>query len=73
MKAVTAESLKDPEVAARFGPSLIALADKKFPEPFFTNQLTVDRLGYAPIGLDEALRLSVAWLREHDFVPAETA
>ena len=41
--------LDDPDVAARFGPSLVALARKQFPSPFFVNDQTVERLGYEPL------------------------
>jgi dihydroflavonol-4-reductase len=56
--------LDDPEVAARYGPSLVALARKQFPEPFFVNDLTVERLGYQPLSLREGLERTIAWLRE---------
>ena len=48
---VAVAELDDPEVAARFGPSLVALARKRFPSPFFVNDQTVERLGYEPISL----------------------
>ena len=42
---VAVAELDDPDVAARFGPSLVALARKHFPSPFFVNDQTVERLG----------------------------
>jgi dihydroflavonol-4-reductase len=53
------------ELRTQVGPSMVALAHQKFPEPYFDNTLTRKRLGYAPKGLDEALRETVAWLRRH--------
>lgn len=55
----------DAELRAQVGPSMVALAHQKFPEPYFENSLTRERLGYAPKGLDEALRETVVWLRRH--------
>ncbi|HEX4530675.1 MAG TPA: NAD-dependent epimerase/dehydratase family protein [Acidimicrobiia bacterium] len=62
---VAVEELDDPEVAARFGPSLVALARKRFPTPFFVNDQTVERLGYAPRTLHEGLERTIPWMREH--------
>jgi dihydroflavonol-4-reductase len=62
---VAVAELDDPEVAARFGPSLVALARKRFPSPFFVNDQTVERLGYEPLTLHEGLERTVPWLREH--------
>jgi dihydroflavonol-4-reductase len=62
---VAMEELDDPEVAARFGPSLVALARKHFPTPFFVNDQTVERLGYAPRTLHEGLERTIPWMRDH--------
>ena len=62
---VAVEELDDPEVAARFGPSLVALARKHFPTPFYVNDQTVERLGYAPRTLHEGLERTIPWMRDH--------
>jgi dihydroflavonol-4-reductase len=62
---VAVQELDDPEVAARFGPSLVALARKHFPTPFFVNDQTVERLGYAPRTLHQGLERTIPWMREH--------
>jgi dihydroflavonol-4-reductase len=54
----------DPDLKARIGPSLDALARQTFPEPFFDNAHTRQLLGYNPTPLPEALRVTVDWLRE---------
>lgn len=51
------------ELRAQVGPSMVALARQRFPEPYFENSLTRERLGYRPKGLDEALGETIAWLR----------
>jgi nucleoside-diphosphate-sugar epimerase len=62
---ISVADLEDPEVAARYGPSLVALAHKQFPTPFFVNDQTVERLGYDPLPLRDALALTIPWMREH--------
>src|SRR5438093_632057 len=62
---VAVAELDDPDVAARFGPSLVALARKRFPSPFFVNDQTVERLGYQPLSLRDALARTIPWMREH--------
>jgi dihydroflavonol-4-reductase len=62
---VAVAELDDPAVAARFGPSLVALARKHFPTPFFVNDQTVERLGYAPLTLHEGLGRTIPWMRDH--------
>jgi dihydroflavonol-4-reductase len=64
MREVTLAELDDPEVAARYGPTLVDLARKQFPEPFFDNHRTVERLGYAPLSLREGLERTIPWLRD---------
>jgi dihydroflavonol-4-reductase len=63
MREVSVAELDDPEVAARYGPTLVDLARKQFPEPFFDNHRTVERLGYAPLSLREGLERTIPWLR----------
>jgi len=53
------------DLRAQVGPSMVALARQKFPEPYFDNALTRERLGYAPKRLDAALAETIAWLRRH--------
>jgi dihydroflavonol-4-reductase len=62
---VAVSALDDPDVAARFGPSLVALARKQFPNPFFVNDQTVERLGYEPHTLHEGLARTIPWMRDH--------
>ena len=68
VREVTREELDTPDAVARFGPTLIGLAKQPFPVPFFDNSLTVKRLGYDPIGLDDGLARTIPWLREHDLL-----
>jgi nucleoside-diphosphate-sugar epimerase len=62
---VAVAELDDPDVAARFGPSLVALARKRFPSPFFVNDQTVERLAYEPLTLRQGLERTIPWMREH--------
>jgi dihydroflavonol-4-reductase len=63
--SVAPQELDHPAVAGRFGPSIVALAKKRFPDPLFRNDLTVRRLDYTPMALVDALRITVPWLRRH--------
>lgn len=53
----------DAELRAQVGPSMVALAHQKFPEPYFENSLTRQRLGFEPRRLDGALAETVEWIR----------
>jgi dihydroflavonol-4-reductase len=65
VREITVEDLDaDPDLRARVGPSLDALARQHFPEPFFDNTHTRQLLGYEPKTLDEGLTETVRWLRE---------
>jgi nucleoside-diphosphate-sugar epimerase len=70
VQEVTTDQLDDPDVQARFGPSLIALAKRKYPTPWFRNEQTVERLGYEPLSLEEGLRRTIPWLREKKLLSA---
>jgi nucleoside-diphosphate-sugar epimerase len=61
---VPVADLDDPDVAARYGPSLVALARKQFPDPFFVNDQTVERLGYEPTSLPDGLAETIPWMRD---------
>jgi dihydroflavonol-4-reductase len=58
----------DPELARIFGPTLVAIASKADSERAVRRDLTetktYKRLGYDPIGLDEGLVATTAWLRQ---------
>ena len=58
----------DPELAAVFGPTLVAIAEKRDRETDVRRPLqetkTWKRLGYDPISLDEGLRRTTGWLKE---------
>jgi dihydroflavonol-4-reductase len=62
---VPTDDLDREEVAARLGPSIVALGRKRFPEPFFRNELTVERLAYRPMPLQDGLAITIPWLRLH--------
>lgn len=57
----------DPELAATFGPTLMAIASKADTERAerrgTTETKTYRRLGYQPTSLDDGLRATVEWLR----------
>jgi nucleoside-diphosphate-sugar epimerase len=61
--AETPVNRDDPEMVGRFGDTLINLASRKYPVPWFDNKRTRDQFGYAPISLPEALQETVTWLR----------
>lgn len=73
VESIGPDELADPEVAGRFGPSLVALALRDFPEPYFQYVHTLDRLGYAPLSLREGLEITVAWLTEQGFLTVSPA
>lgn len=53
----------DPAALDRYGPSLVALAQRTFPVPWFDNRHTCEQLGYAPRSLRDAMATTVDWLR----------
>lgn len=53
----------DPDTLARYGATLIDLAQRAFPVPWFDNTLTRDALGYDRRPLPDAMGHTVAWLR----------
>ena len=54
----------DPEAQARYGETLVALAQRRFPVPWFDNSYTRELLGYAPVPLTAAMTQTVGWLRD---------
>jgi dihydroflavonol-4-reductase len=55
----------DPEAVARYGETVVALAQRKFPVPWFDNSRTKAELGYRPRPVAEAMAITCAWLREN--------
>jgi nucleoside-diphosphate-sugar epimerase len=63
VRDITAAELdKHPEIEREVGPSLAALTRREFPTPYYQNDLTVSRLGYAPLRLAQALPATLEWL-----------
>ena len=54
----------DPQALERYGPSLVALAAREFPVPWFDNERTRETLDYDPVPLRYALRRTIDWLRD---------
>ena len=59
----------DPGALERYGPSLVSLAQRRFPVPWFDNTATRDELSYAPRSLRDAMAVTVDWLRAEGQVP----
>ena len=55
----------DPEAEARYGATLVELAQRRFPVPWFDNSVTRAELGYAPRSLRQGMEQTIPWLREN--------
>jgi len=53
----------DPAAVERYGSTLVALAQHRFPVPWFDNSYTREQLGYQPVDLRTAMEETVGWLR----------
>jgi nucleoside-diphosphate-sugar epimerase len=53
----------DPEAVRRYGSTLVDLAQREFPVPWFDNTATRRTLDYAPRPLVDAMAVTVEWLR----------
>jgi dihydroflavonol-4-reductase len=56
----------DPEALGRYGATLVDLAQRVFPKPWYDNAVTRESLSYAPRSLHEAMMTTVEWLRAND-------
>jgi dihydroflavonol-4-reductase len=54
----------DTDAASRYGETLVGLAQRRFPVPWFDNSYTRELLGYDPVPLTEAMTETVSWLRD---------
>jgi dihydroflavonol-4-reductase len=59
----------DPDARRRYGDTLVELASRRWPVPWFDNTVTRETLGYAPVPLREAMVETVAWLRGLGQIP----
>jgi dihydroflavonol-4-reductase len=55
----------DAEAVKLYGVTLVALAQRRFPVPWFDNSRTRAELGYSPRPLREAMEVTVDWLRQN--------
>lgn len=60
----------DPEAVRQYGVTLVALAQRRFPVPWFDNSATRAELGYAPRPLRDAMAITVDWLRREGQIRA---
>jgi dihydroflavonol-4-reductase len=54
----------DAAAAERYGDTLVTLATRSYPVPWFENAHTREQLGYDPVPLRAGLEETVAWLRD---------
>jgi len=59
----------DPEARARYGDTLVELATRRWPVPWFDNTVTREALGYAPVPIRQAMEETVTWLRDLGQIP----
>jgi hypothetical protein len=64
---VSQEELDDPEVVARFGPTIVQRARLRFADPFFDDTATRAELGVEPLPIDDAIRQTLEWIQAHGF------
>jgi dihydroflavonol-4-reductase len=55
----------DPAAEARYGATLVELAQRRFPVPWFDNSATRAELGYSPRSLRDGMEQTIPWLREY--------
>ncbi len=65
---VPRDKLSDPEVVAKYGPTVTTLAKRTYPTPFFDSSFTENRLGYVPTPLEEGLKITVDWMRRNKLI-----
>ena len=53
------------EEVARYGSTLVSLAQRQWPVPWFDNSRTRNELDYSPMPLQDAMAETVEWLRAH--------
>jgi dihydroflavonol-4-reductase len=61
--AEVALAAEDPAAIERYGTTLVSLAQRTWPVPWFDNAYTRSQLGYQPLDLPAALSETVGWLR----------
>ncbi len=58
----------DPALVERYGPTVVDLARRTWPVPWFDNSLTRSQLDYRPVPLREAMLETVAWMRDEGLI-----
>ena len=53
----------DPDAVARYGETMVDLATRQWPVPWFDNRYTRSQLDYHPVALRPAIDETVNWLR----------
>jgi len=59
----------NPEHVATYGETLVELAQRQYPVPWFDNTITRRELGYAPRSLHESMEQTIPWLRANAQIP----
>ncbi len=57
------DDANEAEILARFGPSLLANAKRRWPVPWFDDHVTREELAYQPRTLRDSMEVTVEWLR----------
>jgi nucleoside-diphosphate-sugar epimerase len=64
------DDTNEAEILARFGPSLVANAKRRWPVPWFDDHVTREELAYEPRTLRDSMEVTVEWLRREGQIPA---
>lgn len=65
VEEVPKAKLDDPEILAKYGPTMTSLGKRNYPNPLFDTAFTQQRLGYQPTPLAKGLETTIAWMREN--------
>lgn len=65
---VPRDKLDDPEIVKKYGVTMTTLGKRTYPKPFFDTSFTERRLSLVPTALDDGLRTTIEWMRQHRIV-----
>jgi dihydroflavonol-4-reductase len=68
VEEVPRDKLDDPAIIAKYGQTMPTLAKRIAPKPLFDSSFTEKTLGYKPTPLDEGLKVTLDWMRQHKFI-----
>jgi dihydroflavonol-4-reductase len=68
VEEIAKDRMDDPEIIAKFGPTMPIMVKSGTPDPLFDSSATERELGYVPTSIEQGFPVTIDWLKANRFI-----